>query len=92
MSWIEKLYRTYENNTERVGDRKDSMPLLPLFHTTKKRAHIEIVLNETGGFERASLIPDDDAKTILPATESSAGRTSGEAPHPLSDQASIYSC
>ncbi len=39
MSWIEKLYQTYENNIVRVGDRKDckkDYSLLPLFHTTKK--------------------------------------------------------
>ena len=90
MSWIEKLYQTYENNIDRVGDRKDckkdSIPLLPVFHTTKKRAHVEIVLDGEGGFKRASVISEDDAKTILPATEQSMGRTSGEAPHPLSDQ------
>jgi CRISPR-associated protein Csd1 len=86
MSWIEKLYQTYENNPDRVGDRNDSTPLLPVFHTTKKRAHVEIVLDEQGVFKRASVISEDAAKTILPARESSAGRTSGEAPHPLADQ------
>lgn len=86
MSWIEKLYRTYENNIDKIGDKNDSTPLLPLFHTTKKRAHIEIVLNKEGEFKRASVISEDDAKTILPATENSAGRTSGCAPHPLADQ------
>ena len=86
MSWIEKLYQTYENNTDKIGDKKDKTPLLPLFHTTKKRAHVEIILDEDGSFKRASLVPEDTAKTILPATENSAGRTSGCAPHPLSDQ------
>jgi len=86
MSWIDKLYRTYENNTDKIVDKKDSTPLLPLFHTTKKRAHVEIVLNKEGEFKRASVISEDDAKTILPATEDSSGRTSGCAPHPLADQ------
>ncbi len=86
MSWIEKLYRTYDNNTDKIGDRNNVTPLLPIFHTTKKRAHVEIVLDEGGRFKRASVIADDAAKTILPATENSAGRTSGEAPHPLADQ------
>jgi CRISPR-associated protein Csd1 len=86
MSWIEKLYQTYENNIDKIGDKCDTTPLLPLFHTTKKRAHVEIVLDGQGMFQRASVISEDDAKTILPATEKSAGRTSGEAPHPLSDQ------
>jgi len=86
MSWIEKLYQTYENNIDKIGDKKNKTPLLPLFHTTKKRAHVEIVLNKEGEFKRASVVSEDDAKTILPATEKSAGRTSGEAPHPLADQ------
>lgn len=86
MSWIEKLYQTYENNTDNIGDKKDKTPLLPLFHTTKKRAHVEIILNGYGSLKRAFVIPEDTAKTILPATEKSAGRTSGCAPHPLADQ------
>jgi len=86
MSWIEKLYQTYENNIDKIGDKKDKTPLLPLFHTTKKRAHVAIILDGDGSFKRASIIPEDTAKTILPATENSAGRTSGEAPHPLADQ------
>lgn len=86
MSWIEKLYQTYENNTDKIGDKKDKTPLLPLFHTTKKRAHVEIILDGDGSFKRAFVIPENTAKTILPATENSAGRTSGCAPHPLADQ------
>lgn len=86
MSWIEKLYQTYENNTDNIGNKKDKTPLLPLFHTTKKRAHVEIILDGDGSFKRAFVIPKDTAKTILPATEDSAGRTSGCAPHPLADQ------
>lgn len=86
MSWIEKLYQTYENNSGKIGDPNDKVPLLPIFHTTKKRAHVEVVLDECGMFQRAFVIPEVDAKTILPATEKSAGRTSGSAPHPLSDQ------
>lgn len=86
MSWIEKLYRTYENNNDHIGDKNDEVPLLPIFHTTKKRAHVEIVLNEKGEFNRAFVISEENAKTILSATEKSAGRTSGCAPHPLADQ------
>lgn len=86
MSWIEKLYKTYENNIDKIGDRKDTTPLLPIFHTTKKRAHVEVVLDRNGSFKRATVVPEDTAKTILPATEKSAGRTSGCAPHPLADQ------
>ncbi len=86
MSWIEKLYQTYESNTDKIGDPNDKIPLLPIFHTTKKRAHVEVVVDGQGVFKRASVISENDAKTILPATESSAGRTSGCAPHPLAEQ------
>ncbi len=86
MSWIEKLYQAYENNTDKIGNPNNRVPLLPLFHTTKKRAHVEVVLDGEGKFLRASVIPEDNSKTILPATEGSAGRTSGCAPHPLADQ------
>lgn len=86
MSWIEKLYQTYENNTDKIGNPNDKFPLLPLFHTTKKRAHVEVVIDGQGVLQQAFVIAEDNAKTILPATESSAGRTSGCAPHPLADQ------
>ncbi len=86
MSWIDKLCRTYESNSDVIGLRGDAVPLLPMFHTTKKHAHVEITLDGSGNFRRAAAIPVDQAKTILPATENSAGRTSGCAPHPLADQ------
>ncbi|MBF0520105.1 MAG: type I-C CRISPR-associated protein Cas8c/Csd1, partial [Nitrospirae bacterium] len=62
-----------------------SVPLLPICHTTQM-AHVDIVINEQGTFKRARVVSKDDARTIIPCTESSGGRTSGEAPHPLSDK------
>ena len=86
MSWIEMLYKAYENNSDKIGRKSDEKPLLPIFHTTKKRAHVEIVLDQNGKFKRAFVIPGKDAKTILPSTEKSLGRTCNCAPHPLVDQ------
>jgi CRISPR-associated protein Csd1 len=62
------------------------VPLLPICHTTNK-AQIEIVINHQGNFKRARLVPKDDARTIIPCTEASGGR-SGSKPetHPLSDK------
>ncbi len=81
MSWMQKLYATYEQCAGAPQFAKN--PLLPVSHTVQQ-AHIEITINDQGNFLRAVVIPKEE--TILPATEDSAGRTSGEAPHPLSDK------
>ena len=88
MSWIQKLYETYENCQSMIGKVafEKEVPLLPICHTTNK-AQIEIVIDNQGTFKRARVVPKDDARTIIPCTEkSSGGRTSGEAPHPLCDK------
>lgn len=85
MSWIEKLYQTYENNKGRVGSPSDAVPLLPICHTTQN-AHISIAIDGSGNFLRAAVVPKPEARTIIPATEDSAGRTSGTTPHPLCDK------
>ena len=85
MSWIEKLYRTYENNLKHVGDQNEAIPLLPLYHNTQ-HAQVHVFLDGDGNYLRASVVNKDDAQTIIPATEESAGRSSSKiAPHPLCD-------
>lgn len=88
MSWIHKLYETYNNCENIVGYSSDEnkRPLLPICHITAQ-AHIEITLDGNGNFLKANLITDKkEATTIIPCTESSASR-SGKKPdcHPLSD-------
>nr|WP_305909523.1 type I-C CRISPR-associated protein Cas8c/Csd1 [Methylomarinum sp. Ch1-1]MDP4522442.1 type I-C CRISPR-associated protein Cas8c/Csd1 [Methylomarinum sp. Ch1-1] len=81
MSWMEKLYRTYE-----AGIRLDLKPedrLMPISHTLQN-AHINIVIDGEGNFKRAFVL--EKTQIVLPATEKSAGRSSGEAPHPLADK------
>jgi len=85
MSWIEKLHKTYENNTSAIGDKNDKTPLLPVSHTTQN-AQVTIVIDGAGKFIRALLVPKLEARTIIPATEESAGRTNGPVPHPLCDK------
>ncbi|WKZ19661.1 MAG: type I-C CRISPR-associated protein Cas8c/Csd1 [Candidatus Jettenia sp. CY-1] len=85
MSWIEKLYRTYENCMVHIGDSNDEVPLLPVCHTTQK-SHITIVIDGKGNFCRAYIVLKSESRTIIPATEESAGRTSGVTPHPLCDK------
>lgn len=93
MSWIEKLYKTYENNTVSIG--KGEISLLPLCHTTQN-AQVTIVIDGDGNFIRAFVVPKSDSRTIIPATEESAGRTSGIVAHPLCDKlqyvAADYGC
>ena len=83
MSWMQKLYRTYESILEQdVTD--DAEPLTPVGHTIQN-AHIIIVIDGQGNFQTARVMPPKTA-ILLPATESSENRTSGEAPHPLADK------
>jgi CRISPR-associated protein Csd1 len=81
MSWIQKLYDTYEGC--HGAPQFASHALLPMSHVVQQ-AHVEIVLDGNGNFRRAKIVPKEE--TILPATEKSAARTSGEAPHPLCDK------
>jgi len=88
MSWIQKLYETYENCQSMIGADADekAIPLIPICHTTQQ-AQIEIVLDQDGNFVRAKVVPKEKARTIVPCTESSGGRA-GIKPesHPLCDK------
>jgi len=81
MSWIQKLYDTYEqcNGAPQFA----SKPLLPVSHTFQK-ALIEIALDGAGNFRRAKIV--QKVETILPATEKSKTRTTNDAPHALCDK------
>lgn len=81
MSWIQKLHETYEHCAG--ASQFANNPLLPVSHTVQQ-AHIEVSIDDQGNFLRGVVLSKES--TILPATEDSAGRTSGEAPHPLSDK------
>ncbi len=81
MSWMAKLYDTYETG---MGlDLPDKNKLMPISHTLQN-AHINIVIDINGCFKRAEVL--EKTQVVLPATEKSAGRSSGEAPHPLADK------
>jgi len=87
LSWIYKLYDTYENCKNEVGvPRTDGKtPLLPIAHSTQN-AQLEIVIDGNGNFKRAIALDKEDVITIIPVTEDSASRSSGIAPHPLCDK------
>ena len=89
MSWIQKLYETYDNCQSMIGYSTDESkrPLLPICHMTAQ-AHIEIVIDQEGKFLRARVVTDkNDAATIIPCTEGSASRAGGKPEcHPLCDK------
>ncbi|WP_372882829.1 type I-C CRISPR-associated protein Cas8c/Csd1 [Psychromonas sp.] len=81
MSWMAKLYETYEQG-QLLPISDDEKPM-PISHTLQN-AHINIVIDGGGNFLRAEVL--EKTQIILPATEKSAGRSSGLAPHPLADK------
>jgi CRISPR-associated protein Csd1 len=81
MSWMQRLYQTYEEAL--ALDLPAEQQLMPISHTVQN-AHINIVIDQDGNFKRAKVLKK--TQIMLPATESSAGRSSGEAPHPLADK------
>ena len=84
MSWMQKLYRTY-NEIEKNPNLSDleKEKLAPLWHSPQT-AHIQITLDGDGKFLGARVLTDKPI-IMLPVTESSEGRTSGLAPHALAD-------
>lgn len=82
MSWMSQLYKTYENN---IGKgRQADIQLTPIAHMSAN-AQIEITLNGEGEFKSAVSVDKKEAATLIPVTEASASRSSGIAPHALSD-------
>ena len=83
MSWLYRLYQTYEKALK-LPDLPEDQQLMSISHTVQN-AHINIVLDQDGNFKRAQVLKK--TQIVLPATESSAGRSSNEAPHALADYA-----
>ena len=81
MSWLQRLSETYDAcfGQPQFAER----PLTPIDHV-EQQAHIEIVLDAQGEFLSASVVAKEN--TLIPATEESAGRTSGPVAHPLCDK------
>lgn len=93
MSWMAKLYETYEfiSSNKELNDG-----LEPYYHKIEP-CHIEIILDRNGNFMGGKLLVKEvtygnkkfwkGEDTLIPITpESSTGRTSGPAPYPLIDQ------
>ncbi|WP_031500086.1 type I-C CRISPR-associated protein Cas8c/Csd1 [Bryobacter aggregatus] len=85
MSWMQRLFETYERCAGREADGLDR--LMPISHTNQQ-AQIEVTLDQRGAFRGASVLSDKDkATTLIPCTEESGGRA-GSKPvnHPLCDK------
>lgn len=93
MSWLVKLYETYNQaiDNHNLPDRPD-----PYFHN-KEGCHLEITIDDKGCFKSAeSLITErlygkktvyKKTNTVIPITPKSlTGRTSGPAPYPLAEK------
>ena len=83
MSWMSTLYETYDQAID-LPDLAPSDKPIPVSHTVQN-AHIVIVIDSDGNYRRAR-VAEKSMRIVLPATEKSAGRSSGEAPHPLADK------
>lgn len=85
MGWMSELKNVYDLEKDIVGQKIDDVVLLPMFHT-EQNAHIEVTVFDDGTFSHAEEIEKAYQSTILPATEDSASRSSGNAPHALCDK------
>ena len=92
MGLMQKAVETYDCHAALAGV-PDAMreTLAPISHIIKE-AKIEVTIDANGNFvSAAAVVKDkkserDETKTIIPATEKSANRTSAPCVHPLSDQ------
>lgn len=82
MTWFQRLYETYENVRANPPGNEENT-LTPIGHTSQQ-VHIIVRIDGKGHFRGAEFIGKQSV--ILPATEDSAGRTSGRVAHPLIDQ------
>lgn len=88
MGLFQMAYQTYEAHKALVGVyENEKEPLAPLAHITTA-AQLEISLTADGSFLSATTVSKKEPKILIPATEESAGRTSGICAHPLCDNLS----
>ena len=90
MSWLQRLYQTYEQASQNEEIQAQDHALMPYYHVNQ---NIQIIatINNKGDFVRAEICRDDSGKVkskylAIPATNDSANRTSGAVAHPLSDK------
>ncbi|WP_337998267.1 type I-C CRISPR-associated protein Cas8c/Csd1 [Oleispirillum naphthae] len=86
MSWIHKLYETYEaaqGNSLLDNEGRRPLPVGHIFAAV----HIEVTLNAAGDFVAARVIDKTEAQTCIPCTVHSGSRSGSKPPpHPLADK------
>lgn len=86
MGLLQKAVETYDSHKSLVGVYREGQAVLaPVSHIVTT-AHLEITINEEGHFVTAAAVDKSEPKIAIPATESSAGRTSTPCAHPLCEQ------
>ena len=86
MGLLQKAVETYDSHLNYASlNREGQSRMAPVGHIVT-RAELEITLDADGKFINARAVDKSEPKIIIPATESSAGRTSAPCAHPLCDQ------
>lgn len=85
MGLFQRAIETYESHLLYAENQSGITPMAPIGHLITG-ADIEITLDSDGIFVIAAAVDSNEAKTIIPVTESSAGRTSAPCAHPLCEQ------
>ncbi len=86
MGLFQQAVETYNCHQNLIGQYETGQTVLPPISHIVTRADLEITLNAEGEFLSAVAVDKKEPKIIIPATEESAGRTSGVCAHPLCDQ------
>ena len=86
MGLMQKAVETYDSHLNYASQNREGQSrMAPVGHIVT-RAELEITLDADGRFINARAVDKSEPKIIIPATESSAGRTSAPCAHPLCDQ------
>lgn len=86
MGLLQKAMETYDSHLAYASQNREGTTMMaPVGHIVT-RADLEITLDRDGSFLDACAVDKTEPKIIIPATESSAGRTSAPCAHPLCDQ------
>lgn len=86
MGLLQKAVETYDSHRAYAAQGREGCAMMaPVGHIIT-RAELEITLDQDGNYVNAATVDKSEPKIVIPATESSAGRTSAPSAHPLCDQ------
>lgn len=86
MGLLQKAVQTYDSHRAYASENREGQVMMaPVGHIIT-RSDLEITLDTDGAFVDAAAVDKAEPKIIIPATESSAGRTSAPCAHPLCEQ------